>query len=269
MLEFIRLREKQGANSRRQLFADFTGLGRARGVLAAELAEGVNMGFLKHLFKNTYRDGKTQKGPSSFENLSEEQLETHLRISRYGRFRLTDAVRPSYDLQITPTAGYRHDAYHDRDSGIKIPVLMASVSRESLLDVFFELLEPLGGQVDVVLETSHDRRGGHSDLYREDIDLPILKSVLYDFEDVLLDDGCTGLAVLNPRIPLEVQFDEHKLLICYGHELVDFQDVLDEFGLDCHEEMKFITEAEHVHSSSETFAQRFHELKYRLGIDET
>ncbi len=225
------------------------------------------MGFLKRLFKNTYRDGELRQGKSSFENLSEEQLETHMNIAKYGNFVLTDAIRPSYDLQVMPRSGYRHDAYHDRDTGIKIPVLMASVTRKHLLDVFFDLLDPLGPVVDVVLETSHERNGGHSDLYREDIDLPILKSTLYDFEDVLLNDGCTGVAVLNPRIPLEVQFDEHKLLIMYGQELVDFQDILDDYGLDRAEEMKFITEAEHVHSSTEDLARRFEELKYALGID--
>ena len=76
--------------------------------------------------------------------------------------------------------------------------------------------------VDVVLETSHERRGSHQDMYREDIDMPVLKSTLYDFEDLLLGDGCTGMAVLNPDIPMEVQRDEHKLLIMYGQELVDF-----------------------------------------------
>jgi hypothetical protein len=226
------------------------------------------MGFLKKFFKNTYRDGDIRHGRSSFENLSEEQLETHLKIARYGSFTLTDAIRPSYDLAIVPSAGYRHDQYTDRDSAIKIPVVMASVSRESLLDVFFDLLDPLGPVVDVVLETSHERKGGHRDLYREDIDLPILKSILYDFEDILLNDGCTGLAVLNPRTPLEVQFDEHKLLIMYGQELVEFEDVLDEYGLECDEDLKFVTEAEHVHASSEDYSERFAELKYRLGIDE-
>jgi hypothetical protein len=226
------------------------------------------MGFLKKFFKNTYRDGDSRRGPSSFDNLPEDALESHLKIARYGGFTLTDAIRPSYDLQIVPRAGYRHDHYQDRDSGIKIPVLMASVSREKLLDAFFDLLDPLGEVVDVVLETSHERQGGHDDLYREEIDLPILKSILYDFEDVLLNDGCTGLAVLNPNIPREVQFDEHKLLILYGHELVDFEDVLDDYGLPCHEELKFITEAEHVHSSSEEFARRFEQLRYALGIEE-
>lgn len=225
------------------------------------------MGFLKRLFKNTYRDGELRQGHSSFENLSEDQLETHMKIAKYGNFLLTDAVRPSYDLQIVPRAGYRHDAYHDRETGIRIPVLMASVGKHQVLDAFFDLLEPLGPVVDVVLETSHERTGGHQDLYREDIDLPILKSILYDFEDILLNDGCTGIAVLNPRIPLEVQFDEHKLLIMYGQELVDFQDILDDYRLERVEDMKFITEAEHVHSSTEEFARRFEALRYQLGID--
>jgi len=31
--------------------------------------------------------------------------------------------------------------------------------------------------------------------------------------------------------------------------------------------MRFITEAEHVHSSSDRYAQQFDELKTRLGMD--
>jgi hypothetical protein len=168
-----------------------------------------------------------------------------------------------------PAAGYRHDAYRDKESGIDIPVMMASASREHLLDLFMDLLDPLGNEVDVVLETSHERTSrGHDDLYREQIDLPVLKSILYDFEDVLLDDGCTGIAVLNPNIPLEVQFDEHKLVIIYGQDLEDFEEVLNASRIPCDDSMKFITEAEHVHSSSDEFARRFEELKYRLGLEE-
>ena len=226
------------------------------------------MGFLKRFFKNTYRDGEPKQGLSSFENLSEDQLETHLKIARYGKFTLPDAVRPSYDLQVVPQAGYRHDFYHDRESGIKIPVIMAAASREILLDLFMDLMEPLGHEVDVVLETSHERNSGHRDLYREAIDMPVLKSTLYDFEDMILGDGCMGLAVLNPGIPMEIQLDEHKLLIMYGHELVDFEDILDDYGLECNEQIKFITEAEHVHSSTEDFARQFEQIQFRLGIDD-
>lgn len=227
------------------------------------------MSFLKRFLKNAYRDEPIRRERSSFQDLTEEQLETHLGISRYGSFVLTDAVRPSYDLQVVPSAGFRHDVYKDRESGVEIPVLMASASRETVIDLFVDMLDPLGTEVDVVLETSHEANGGgHRDLLREQIDLPVLKSILFDYEDLLLDDGCTGVAVLNPSIPLEVQFDEHKLLIMYGHDLADFEAVLGDHGIDCSETIKFITEAEHVHSSSDEFSRKFDELRFRLGIDE-
>ena len=226
------------------------------------------MSFLQRFLKTTYRDGQAPRGRSSFQNLSDDDLEAHLKISRYGSFVLTDAVRPSYDLQIVPQAGYRHDLYQDRESGVRIPVLIAAASRERIFDLFLDLLDPLGSEVDVVLETSHNQEAGHQDLYREQIDLPVLKSVLYDYEELLLNDGCMGVAVLNPAIPLEVQFDEHKLLIMYGQELSEFEDVLRQYRVDCSEDLRFITEAEHVHSSTEEFAERFDQLRFRLAIDE-
>ncbi len=159
--------------------------------------------------------------------------------------------------------------YQDRETGVRIPVLMAAASREYVIDLFVDLLDPLGDHVDVVLETSHEREPGrHVDMYREHIDLPVLKSTLYDFEDLLLDDGCMGMAVLNPRIPLEVQFDEHKLLIMYGQDLSEFEEILDGYSVGCTEDIKFITEAEHVHSSSDEFVRQFEQLRMRLGIDE-
>lgn len=225
------------------------------------------MSFIQKFVKNTYRDGQTKAG-SSFEHLDEEQLETHLRIARYGSFTLTDAVRPSYDLQVVPRAGFRHDSYKDEETGIEIPVVMAAASRERLLELFFDLLDPLGQEVDIVLETSHTSgHGSHEDRTREGIDLPILKSILMDFEDVLLNDGCTGIAVLNPHIPMEVQLDEHKLLIAYGQDLEECEHLFRMHGVGCHEDIQFLTEAEHVHSSSEELRDRFNELCYELGID--
>jgi len=216
------------------------------------------MGFLKKFFRNVLdeREVAEPTRSSSFERLSEEELETHLGVRKYGDFRLTDAIRPSYDLQVVPEQGFRHDFYHDEESKTKVPVIMAAASAEVLFEIFMELLEPLGTEMDVVLETSHHREGGgHTDLYRENIDAPVLKSTLYDFEEMLVNDGCTGIAVLNPSIPQEVQFDEHKLLIVYGKPLADFERILKSFNIRCRDDIKFITEAEHVHSSSDQFYQ--------------
>ncbi|HAN98474.1 MAG TPA: hypothetical protein DCQ98_14035 [Planctomycetaceae bacterium] len=228
------------------------------------------MGFLKKFFRNVFHEGATQAVPtSSFDLLSDEELETHLGVSRYGDFDLTDAIRPSYDLKVRPRQAYRHDVYVDEETRSRVPVLMAAASKELLFDTFMDLIEPLGQVVDVVLETSHDPAGGgHVDLYREHIDMPVLKSILYDFEDLLLHDGCTGIAVLNPNTPQEVQFDEHKLLIVYGSPLETFEHRLERNRIGCDESVRFVTEAEHVHSSSEEFHERFQELFMRLGMDE-
>jgi hypothetical protein len=64
-----------------------------------------------------------------------------------------------------------------------------------------------------------------------------------------------------------VQFDEHKLIIVYGNPLDQYEEVLARFGIRRDDKMKFITEAEHVHSSSEQFYDEFETLKTKLGID--
>lgn len=212
--------------------------------------------------------GQSIRRIGSFENLTDEQFESHLKIAHYDGFTLTDAVRPAFDLAVVARSGFRRDRYRDDSSGIDIPVLMASASRENLFDLFLNLIDPIGGEVDVVLETSHEKHDSHhEDLYREGIDLPVLKSILYDFEHMLLNDGCSGIAVCNPRSQREVRFDEHKLLIVFSHELNEFESVLADYGLDCDDEMRFINEAEHVHSSSDEFSRQFQELRYRLGLD--
>ena len=227
------------------------------------------MGFLKNFFRNVFHEDSLVESTSSFERLSEDELEAHLGVNRYGNFVLTDAVRPSYDLDVVPSAGFRHDVFRDESARQDVPVLMATASREQLFETFMELLDPLGPVVDVVVETSHDySASGHQDLYREHIDTPILQSILWDFEDMLVNDGCTGIAVLNPSIPQEVQFDEHKLLIVYGKELREYESILIDAHLNCREDMQFITEAEHVHSTNDEYIQSFEELKMRLGIDE-
>jgi hypothetical protein len=203
----------------------------------------------------------------SFESLTNDELQAHMGIKSYGVFDLTDAIRPSYDLQIVPRQGYRFDEYVDETSGSSTPVIMAAATRHMLMDLFLELIEPLGSVVDVVLETSHRAGSEHEDLYREHIDMPVLKSILLEFEDLLLNDGCTGIAVINPAKRQEVQLDEHKLLIMYGKPMTGFEAILIDGDVYPEADIEFVTEAEHVHSSSERFFDQFNVLKNRLGMD--
>jgi hypothetical protein len=189
---------------------------------------------------------------------------------------MTDAVRPSPTSKrpVVPTEGYRVETYKDPRNSLRVPVVAAAVSREKLFDVFLDLMTPLGEVLDVVLETSHESAGAgpepsHRDLFREQIDQAVLKSVLCDFEDLLLHDGCTGLAVLSGEEPIELQFDEHKLLIIYAHDLQPFREVLDDAGVEHDDDIRLITEGEHLHSTDTHWREAFEQLCFRLGVGET
>ncbi len=198
---------------------------------------------------------------------TQPSLAEHLNVDRYGDFWLTDAIRPAPSLQIVPRAGYRVDTYRDRKANFQVPVVAAAVSRETLFEVFLDLLDPLGDVVDVILETSHDSNSSqHLDLFREAMDLPVLKSHCCEHEELLTHDGCAGVAVLSTEGPMEVQFDEHKLLVVYAADVRPFTAVLNRHGLRRDDKLKLITEGEHLHSTDARHRNEFEQLCYRLGV---
>lgn len=201
---------------------------------------------------------------------TDEMLQTHLAIRRYGNFTLTDAVRPSYDVKVRPRQGYRRDscAYEGRT----IPVLRAAASAEILLELYLALLPPLGAEVDIMVESSHGLEGrnhqaGHVDFLREEIDLSVFQSVLLEFEELILHDGCTGVATMNCGYPAEVQLDEHKLLAVFAANLVPYEAILIEHGVHRDDSIRFLTEAEHLHSTSGEYFRQCRRLQTRLGAE--
>lgn len=196
----------------------------------------------------------------SFDNLDDEELRTHLNIAKYDAFLLTDAVRPSYDLTVKPIQGYR------RDDQPEMPTLTASVSGSILLDTFMTLLDNLiehSSSLNVVLMSSHDQQP--REYFAIEVDPIIIKSIIYDFEEVIIHDGCTGIAVYSEDSEQEVQLDEHKLIFVYNCET--YQPILEQLGINRIDSMKVITEAEHVHSTSEAYCKRFDELLKAFSID--
>ena len=191
---------------------------------------------------------------------------SHVRQNRYGDFLLTEAVRPGPGVPVPPRAGYRLSHFRDAETGVCLPVLGAAVSAEQLFDVFLDLLEPLGERVHAVLETSHGSRNDrHTDLRRGDIDLPVLMSHFCDFEDLLMNDGCTGVAVVAAGRRVEVQLDEHKLLFVYARDLKPFRRVLRRYGVRRENDLQMIAEAAHLHHSAPRYEDEFHQFATRLG----
>jgi hypothetical protein len=192
-------------------------------------------------------------------------LEAHMARSRYGRFTLTEAIRPGWQLDIVPRAGYRHDAYVDPQSGARLPAVVAAVSAEHLFETFLELLEPLGDELDVVLESSHEDSVGVREFSREGVERLVLESLLWEFDDLLLNDGCTGIAVMHPEQSLEVQLDEHKLLVVYAAARQPFERILRTRGLDRDDRLRLVSQGEHMHTSHARHARQFEQLVNRLG----
>ena len=93
------------------------------------------------------------------------------------------------------------------------------------------------------------------------MDLPVLKSLCLEHEDLLLNDGCTGIAAFNPNIQTEVQFEEHKLLIIYAMDLSPFEQILRKHNIHHLPDMRFVMETPHIHSSDDEYALKFQQLQ--------
>jgi hypothetical protein len=200
----------------------------------------------------------------------QDPLAAHLANNKYGRFTLTEAIRPALEVPIRPRQGYRVDVFRDRTNAFRLPMLSASVSSELLFDTFLSLVDILGEEVNVVLESSHRHEDEkHQDLRRNHIDRPVLMSHLCEFEDLLLNCGCTGVAVMSTRRPIEVQLDEHKLIYVYAPNLKPFQRVLRELGIKRKKNFALIAEAEHLHHSTDDYADQFEQLCLRVGVGDS
>jgi hypothetical protein len=196
-----------------------------------------------------------------------DRLADHLSLNCYGDFTLTDAIRPGTGVPVRPRQGYRVEVFRDARAKLRLPMLSAAVSAEHLFDTFLALLEPLGDDVHVVLESSHGSRADvHTDLRRNHIDRPVLASHFCEFEELLTHDGCTGVAVMAHRLPIEVQFDEHKLFHIYAPNLKPFRRVLKQHGVRRRKLLPLISEAEHLHHTTEDFAEAFRQLALRIGV---
>lgn len=199
--------------------------------------------------------------------MTPDRLATHLSVSAYGSFRLTDAIRPAPGVPVRPREGYRVEVYRDRAAKLRLPMLSAAVSAERLFDAFLALLEPLGEVVHLVMEGSHGATGDeHTELRRGHIDRPVLESHFCDFEALLTHDGCTGVAVMADGAPVEVQFDEHKLLHVYAPDLRPFKRALRALGVRRRTALALISEGEHLHHTTPAFAEEFRQLALRAGV---
>lgn len=189
-------------------------------------------------------------------------------IDKYGDYQL-GGIRPYGEF--VPKQGFKHGSYEG------MPAVIAAVSKESILDIFYMMLDEISGEVIVVLESSHNspqvanENEIEPDYFETVMDLVVLKSILIDYEDFMLEDGLFGISVYNygeeDNSPIEVQLDEHSLLIGYSEKVEKFNQILEMHGLVCDEELELIIDNDHVHLSGPNFYEKFLSLKIELGVE--
>lgn len=166
--------------------------------------------------------------------------------------------------------GYRHRMYRDPQQRLEIPVVVAAVSAPRLLSTFLTLSDVLDSTVDLVLETSRgmSQPGERRDYLREQMDLPVLQSLLWEHEAMLMNDGRMGLAILDSDRPLELQLDEHKLIYIYTHEPEPFERCLRDLGIFEDDHLEVVTQRSHCHGSSPEYARELERLVRQVCAEE-
>ncbi len=205
---------------------------------------------------------------SSFLHQSREAVERHFQRGKYGNFLLPEGIRPSFDLQVIPTEGFRTESYTDELLKKPYPSLYAAISGQRLMEVLFALLEPLGPTLCVTLESTHDDQDDDEKLFfRDEIDAPVFKSILLDFEQYLLSDGCASITAAHPEALMEIRLDDHKLLVAYADDLREFEQILIHNSIYPLPGFKLITDGEHVHVTRNSDLDSFHALLNVLNAE--
>ena len=187
------------------------------------------------------------------------------------KLRLTEAIVSMDPLNRPLTEGYKTDIYHDKETGESIPALDIATHSDKLIDVFLDLVDLMYGKLGLILETSHnypDGNGKHDDLFRADVEPWYIKHIVCQHSDLFLNDGCTGIAIMNFELPEEIQFDEHNCLFVYTRRIEEFKRVLEDHGINYDKELHLISDGEHKHVLSEEYSEQFQELACEAGVSE-
>jgi hypothetical protein len=149
-------------------------------------------------------------------------------------FELTDAVCPINGF--APTVGFQRAIYVDSVCG-RVQLLVISQTKGSLFGLFVELLEKLISigkvkrhGVDAVFESRYnpfDRRPGfkydvdlqaqhYRDFIAEGVDPICFLSKLWDYEDLFVNDGFSGVSLMSEGLFSELRLDVHKTILLFS-----------------------------------------------------
>lgn len=193
----------------------------------------------------------------------EEQakLAEHTRKRKYGSFVLTDAIRPSFALDIIPEEGYRIDDLKDVGNDKKL--LYASISREKLFKIFLQFLDECENEVEVFLEQVDPRhRHATEEHYSELLDVSLVRDVCIKHKSLLLNQGYLSIVIRDARG--DITLDRFKCLGVIHPDINTFERILWLSDVDFIPDIQFLSEGPHIGLAYPEFNQAFENLRYAL-----
>ena len=206
-------------------------------------------------------------------------------------FELTDAVCPITEFDLW--AGFQRATYFDEVSG-RLQVVIVSQTKEHLFELFTSLIEELlriekikRAGLKAVFESRHipddvtgfgkkygcsDNSPYYADFLTRKIDPITFLSTLYDFEELITNDGFTGVSILSDLAFSELRLDVHKAILFFSKypklvgKIITF---LTKSGV--HElptNVNTIAEKPHVHIGHSTYNAEFERLITLTGAKE-
>jgi hypothetical protein len=198
--------------------------------------------------------------------LTQEMIQEAMKNRTFGSFSLTPAVVFFKDGDVIPSEGYKIEKQVMPNGRVHSRMLV-SASAEDLLDIFDDFIALLGESCSVVVEDFRTTAGDHVDYFAYYKETFIVRSILLDFDELLLNDGFIGLAIWSEATQAEVQLNMHKVIQVFARDIVPFQQVLAGYGIQEDPKLRFFFEDFYMLVSTQAGDSAVEALKDRLCID--
>ena len=184
-----------------------------------------------------------------------------------GTLPLADFLADSDEQLQSPKYGYSSQLVVT-EAGYLSDIIGVCVPPDSISNVYLELITALDSTVNVVLVERSLSIGQYVQHLAYNKDLPVVRSVLLDYEELLVQEGNVGIIVYDNNAG-EVHLTYHKDILVYAEDADPYKKILEGCGMKENEDLVYVQEVPHVHISSEKSHDVMEALKSQIGIDQS
>lgn len=203
-----------------------------------------------------------EKRDADIENRFAEALEN----KTFGDFTLSQAVIIFRDSSVIPREGFRVFTAEGNDDAAMKQVLI-SVSTENLFDIVDELLKALGDIIHFSFDDYRSDNGEFTANYVYDRDGFIIRSMLLDIEELIVNNGSIGLAAFSPVNEAEIRLNQEKIISVTAKDITPFASVLIDNEIDEVLDLGFIWDDEYLLMSKDADDETIDNFVYSLNAD--